>query len=686
MPYSSPSKLPSRLSSIRAPMDSAPSSSTPHPIRWRKGELIGAGAFGRVYMGMNLDSGELLAVKQVLIAANNVAKERAQAHVRELEEEVKLLQNLSHPNIVRYLGTAREDDALNIFLEFVPGGSIASLLGKFGSFPESVVRMYTRQLLQGLQYLHKNGIMHRDIKGANILVDNKGCIKLADFGASKQVVELVTLSGAKSMKGTPYWMAPEVIRQTGHSLPADIWSVGCTVIEMATGKPPWSQQFQEVAALFHIGTTKSHPPIPDHLSHDAKDFLLKCLKKEPHLRPTATELLQHPFANPEEYPSTVSASAQIPHGIRASQASESSKRRHLDVGSRLNPVEETSARCSLAFLENYPASNQDFDAIKGSFETDINCSVRLDSDSFMAKSFKSGVNFPEFINSGWERSSINPVAGPMSFNPICEPSYVDDGWDNYSGPKVQGSKILRNNIVEANPLASTSQQDGGEDCGFSFQCGSADEDDEVTESKIKAFLDEKAMELKRLQTPLYMEYHSIQNVANVVQQNEETSSIRSAIHPKGGGQESFMSPVSPATRRQLTAPNSRSPSKASSHSGPSIACSRDSEASVSSDSPGAHNRSVNFCPHAESPRLREWKGLLQEAQQPVPSPRNLSSSEQQRLWKEELQKELELKREEKRMLSRLADSTKSSPVSKSASPKERGLRHGMSRPSGASPS
>lgn len=79
----------------------------------------------------------------------------------------------------------------------------------------------------------------------------------------------------------------------------------------------------------------------------------------------------------------------------------------------------------------------------------------------------------------------------MSFNPICEPSYVDDGWDNYSGPKVQGSKILRNNIVEANPLASTSQQDGGEDCGFSFQCGSADEDDEVTESKIKAFLDEK---------------------------------------------------------------------------------------------------------------------------------------------------------------------------------------------------
>ncbi|KAF3793761.1 Mitogen-activated protein kinase kinase kinase 2 [Nymphaea thermarum] len=163
---------------------------------------------------------DFLAVKQVLIAANNVSKEKAQAHIRELEEEVKLLKNLSHKNIVRYLGTAREDEALNILMEFVPGGSISSLLGKFGSFPEPVIRMYTKQLLQGLEYLHRKGVIHRDIKGANILVDNKGCIKLADFGASKQVVELATISGAKSMKGTPYWMAPEVILQTGHGLPA----------------------------------------------------------------------------------------------------------------------------------------------------------------------------------------------------------------------------------------------------------------------------------------------------------------------------------------------------------------------------------------------------------------------------------------------------------------------------------
>ncbi|XP_044428633.1 mitogen-activated protein kinase kinase kinase 3-like [Triticum aestivum] len=114
----------------------------------------------------------------------------AKAHIRELEEEVKLLKNLSHPNIVRYLGTVREEDTLNILLEFVPGGSIQSLLGKLGSFPEAVIRKYTRQILQGLEYLHSNAIIHRDIKGANILVDNRGCIKLADFGASKQVAKL----------------------------------------------------------------------------------------------------------------------------------------------------------------------------------------------------------------------------------------------------------------------------------------------------------------------------------------------------------------------------------------------------------------------------------------------------------------------------------------------------------------
>lgn len=261
-------------------------------IRWSCGELIGAGAFGRVYMGMNLESGELMAVKQVSL--QDCEASRREDHVRALENEVVVLKRLRHINIVRYLGTERTNESLNIFLEYVPGGSIHSLLVRFGSFGESVVRRYTRQILTGLHFLHKNRIVHRDIKGANILVDNTGVVKLADFGASKQIANLVTLDdNIKSIKGTPFWMAPEVIKQTGHGRQADVWSVGCTVIEMSTGKAPWSQFTNQVSVMFHIASSKSPPPIPEHLSSEAKEFLRACLQRNPRDRATSTKLLEY---------------------------------------------------------------------------------------------------------------------------------------------------------------------------------------------------------------------------------------------------------------------------------------------------------------------------------------------------------------------------------------------------------
>jgi len=228
-------------------------------------------------------------------AAAAVAR-RLQLHVQALEEEVILLQQLDHPNIVRYLGTEKTEDALNIFLEYVPGGSIASLLTRFGSFKESVIKVYTKQIITGLEYLHSHGIIHRDIKGANILVDNTGLVKLADFGASKRIENIVTMeSGFKSVKGTPYWMAPEVIRQEGHGRQADIWSVACTVIEMATGRPPWSQYGSQVSAMFAIAQAKGPPTIPEGLSAECKDFLYLCFNRDWRKRPTASNLLHHPF-------------------------------------------------------------------------------------------------------------------------------------------------------------------------------------------------------------------------------------------------------------------------------------------------------------------------------------------------------------------------------------------------------
>lgn len=250
------------------------------PFSWTKGELIGIGAFGRVFSGLNNNTGELVAVKQVSFAKDEALQGRIAEHIRALEAEVAVLKTLKHENIVQYLGTERTEDSIHIFLEFVPGGSIASLLAKFGPFQESVIKAYTRQILRGLEYLHQKSIMHRDIKGANILVDKAGTVKLADFGASKKIEDLATVgSGCKSIRGTPYWMAPEVIKQTGHGRPADIWSVGCTVIEMATGKPPWSNYAAPVAAMFQIASSKDPPPIPEHLSREAKDFLLLCFNR-----------------------------------------------------------------------------------------------------------------------------------------------------------------------------------------------------------------------------------------------------------------------------------------------------------------------------------------------------------------------------------------------------------------------
>ncbi|XP_037023110.2 mitogen-activated protein kinase kinase kinase 19 isoform X4 [Artibeus jamaicensis] len=249
-----------------------------------------------VYCGLT-SQGQLIAVKQVVLDTSD--KLATEKEYRKLQEEVDLLKALKHVNIVAYLGTCLEENIVSIFMEFVPGGSISSIINRFGPLPEMVFCKYTKQILQGVAYLHENCVVHRDIKGNNVMLMPTGIIKLIDFGCARRLA-WAGLSGThsdmlKSMHGTPYWMAPEVINESGYGRKSDIWSIGCTVFEMATGKPPLASMGR-MAAMFYIGAHRGlMPPLPEHFSESAADFVRVCLTRDQHERPSAVQLLKHSF-------------------------------------------------------------------------------------------------------------------------------------------------------------------------------------------------------------------------------------------------------------------------------------------------------------------------------------------------------------------------------------------------------
>ncbi|XP_021726676.1 mitogen-activated protein kinase kinase kinase YODA-like [Chenopodium quinoa] len=280
----------SAATSPSVPRSPARGENLPSPnSRWKKGRLLGRGTFGHVYLGFNSETGEMCAMKEVTLFSDDP---KSKESAKQLQQEIALLGRLRHPNIVQYYGSETVDDRLYIYLEFVSGGSIYKLLQEYGQLGELAIRSYTQQILSGLAFLHGKNTVHRDIKGANILVDPNGRVKLADFGMAKHITGQ---SCPLSFKGSPYWMAPEVIKNSnGCNLAVDIWSLGCTVLEMATTKPPWSQ-YEGVAAMFKIGNSKELPAIPDHLSDEGKDFVKLCLQRDPQQRRTAAQLLEHPF-------------------------------------------------------------------------------------------------------------------------------------------------------------------------------------------------------------------------------------------------------------------------------------------------------------------------------------------------------------------------------------------------------
>ncbi|XP_046328305.1 mitogen-activated protein kinase kinase kinase 2-like isoform X1 [Haliotis rufescens] len=262
------------------------------PSNWKRGKQLGVGAFGEVFVCYDEDAGTELAVKQVQLG--NVNAETSK-EVRALENELQLLRNFHHEHIVQYYGCQQDRKVLSIFMELMPGGSVKDQINNYGALKEQVVRKYTRQVLEGLAYLHKNVIVHRDIKAANVLRDSNGNVKVGDFGASKRLQTICSATGIKSAVGTPHWMAPEVINGEGYGRKADVWSVACTVVEMLTKKPPFAE-YEAFAAMFQIATCK-HPKydLPKETSAVGRDFLIYMFNRKPADRPSAEDLFSHRF-------------------------------------------------------------------------------------------------------------------------------------------------------------------------------------------------------------------------------------------------------------------------------------------------------------------------------------------------------------------------------------------------------
>lgn len=250
---------------------------------YQLGDCLGKGAFGSVFRALNMGTGETVAVKQIKLA------DLPKSELRVITLEIDLLKNLDHPNIVKYRGFVKSAESLNIILEYCENGSLHSISKNFGKFPENLVGLYMSQVLHGLLYLHEQGVIHRDIKGANILTTKQGLVKLADFGVATRTTTL----HESSVVGTPYWMAPEVIELSGATTASDIWSLGCTVIELLDGKPPY-HKLQPMHALFRI-VNDDHPPLPEGASPIVRDFLMQCFQKDPNLRVSARKLLKHPW-------------------------------------------------------------------------------------------------------------------------------------------------------------------------------------------------------------------------------------------------------------------------------------------------------------------------------------------------------------------------------------------------------
>lgn len=249
---------------------------------WSRGRIIGRGSTATVYVADRCHSGgQVFAVKSTELHRSEL-----------LKKEQQILTKLKCSQIVSYQGCEVTFEngvqLFNLFMEYAPKGTLSDAVRNGNGMEEAMVGFYARQILLGLNYLHLNGIVHCDLKGQNVLVTEQGA-KISDFGCARRVEEELVISG------TPAFMAPEVARGEEQGFASDVWALGCTLLEMITGKMPWQGFSDPAAVLYRIGFSGDVPEIPDYVSEQGKDFLRKCLKRDPNERWSVVELLGHEF-------------------------------------------------------------------------------------------------------------------------------------------------------------------------------------------------------------------------------------------------------------------------------------------------------------------------------------------------------------------------------------------------------
>lgn len=258
-------------------------------FNWRRGRKLGEGQFGKVYECVNLDKGEINAVKVISL------HEKSTNAVRDILSEIQVFLKINHPNIVHLHGVEIHLNELYIFMEYCNQGTLW-YAAKQG-LPERMIRIYTRDVLWAVDALHEKGIVHRDIKGANIFLSDNS-VKLGDFGLSVQLKNLnkTAPQEIKHQRGTIPYMAPEVVLKQDMGRPMDIWGVACVVVEMITCKRPWIECEDNAFAIMYQLGQGHHPPYPkDKINSEMQEFFDITFNPDPKERANTTTLLSHPF-------------------------------------------------------------------------------------------------------------------------------------------------------------------------------------------------------------------------------------------------------------------------------------------------------------------------------------------------------------------------------------------------------